>query len=520
MVRMRKSTKAASSDITKSTASTAEAVPLVLSATGASNLPKSQPHATADPGPRPEPESAKNPSDLFPPLSESAARRQKRVKKPKPPPSSFPSKPYMRGARDKSPTSILTAAWNSSDDERLLNLKASGKSWAEMMTVFQGKSSNACRKRHARLVANKRLVWNEDMERELAAEFVNAKVGLWRALGSNLGLEWQQVEKKCVEMGLQTLLEKGRKVNQPKLADIRLPNAAAAPAVPESESAPVQDNPSIQENASNEQSQAILPAQTSVPYEPLTTPPRLNHSAAAQSSSQSSSPTPPPFLTTFLPLSAPLLPPALLPLAPGLAMRRKTIIPTQNLTSSATLGPSPTFAAINNDKKRDKIIHEGWEGKGNIDTLFSGPIKLDGFEIKSESKVVEILGEVVESKQAVVGIKRIREETDTKSVAADNKGHGQKRMKKEIFHGNPMKMASIGGGSYGNTDASPVAAGEQKERKNRSSGEDVKDVKIKDGDLCMNIRINFGYGLRCEANGLFEDRRNPGKCETADRRFY
>lgn len=110
--------------------------------------------------------------------------------------SHFPSKPYMRALRAQSPTSVPTAAWSTTDDELLLRTKASGKKWVEISPMFQGKTSNACRKRHARLVTHAQIEWDEFKERDLAVEFVNAKVGFFKMIAGNLKLEWRQVEKK------------------------------------------------------------------------------------------------------------------------------------------------------------------------------------------------------------------------------------------------------------------------------------------------------------------------------------
>ncbi|CUS07647.1 unnamed protein product [Tuber aestivum] len=127
-------------------------------------------------------------------------------------PKHFPSKPYMRALHTAPPTAAPpTAAWSTTDDELLLTSKTSGKKWVEISPLFPGKTSNACRKRHARLVTNAQLEWNAEREKDLAMEFANAKVAFFKSLAGNLGLEWQQVEKKCVEMGFRALLEKGKK---------------------------------------------------------------------------------------------------------------------------------------------------------------------------------------------------------------------------------------------------------------------------------------------------------------------
>lgn len=110
--------------------------------------------------------------------------------------SHFPSKPYMRTLHDQSPTSAPIAAWSASDDQLLLLMKSSGKKWVEISSLFPGKTSNACRKRHARLVTHAQVEWDEFKERDLAVEFVNAKVGFFKVIAGNLKMEWRQVEKK------------------------------------------------------------------------------------------------------------------------------------------------------------------------------------------------------------------------------------------------------------------------------------------------------------------------------------
>lgn len=75
-------------------------------------------------------------------------------------------------------------------------MKLSGKKWVEISPLFPGKTSNACRKRHARLVTHAQVEWDEFKERDLAVEFVNAKVGFFKMIAGNLKLEWRQVEKK------------------------------------------------------------------------------------------------------------------------------------------------------------------------------------------------------------------------------------------------------------------------------------------------------------------------------------
>ena len=132
----------------------------------------------------------------LPPNSKTTRPPMPKSKPKKASPKHFPSKPYMRALHSAPPTTPPTAAWSTTDDELLLTSKTSGKKWVEISPLFPGKTSNACRKRHARLVTNAQLEWNAEREKDLAMEFVSAKVGFFKSLAGNLGLEWQQVEKK------------------------------------------------------------------------------------------------------------------------------------------------------------------------------------------------------------------------------------------------------------------------------------------------------------------------------------
>jgi hypothetical protein len=106
----------------------------------------------------------------------------------------------MRGIASTPNTSASAlppaVAWSAADDELLLSSKSLGKKWVEISPLFEGKTSNACRKRHARLVTHTQVEWDEFKERDLAVEFVNAKVNFFKTIAGNMKLEWRQVEKK------------------------------------------------------------------------------------------------------------------------------------------------------------------------------------------------------------------------------------------------------------------------------------------------------------------------------------
>ncbi|KAK5171707.1 uncharacterized protein LTR77_003343 [Saxophila tyrrhenica] len=104
------------------------------------------------------------------------------------------------------------AIWSAADDEILLQARASGLNWGPISTKhFPGKTPNACRKRHERLVEKRHGEdWDVQKLELLAQEYAAVRKEMWEILGARLGEKWGLVEAKCMEKGLKTLLSTAR----------------------------------------------------------------------------------------------------------------------------------------------------------------------------------------------------------------------------------------------------------------------------------------------------------------------
>ena len=90
------------------------------------------------------------------------------------------------------------AIWNSGDDETLLQARASGLNWGPISTRhFPGKTPNACRKRHERLVEKRQGEdWDAVRLERLAQEYATVRREMWEPLAARLGMKWTHVEAK------------------------------------------------------------------------------------------------------------------------------------------------------------------------------------------------------------------------------------------------------------------------------------------------------------------------------------
>jgi hypothetical protein len=91
-----------------------------------------------------------------------------------------------------------SGAWSPHDDQTLLAARASGKNWGQIQAAyFPNKTSNACRKRHERLM-DRRGTDDFDtykMER-LAKEYMSMRKDIWQGLAARTGEKWSVVEQK------------------------------------------------------------------------------------------------------------------------------------------------------------------------------------------------------------------------------------------------------------------------------------------------------------------------------------
>lgn len=96
------------------------------------------------------------------------------------------------------PAQKTAAIWSSSDDEILLQARASGLNWQPIANRhFPNKSANACRKRHERLIERRHGDdWDTHKLELLATEYMACRKEMFEILAARLGERWAVVEAK------------------------------------------------------------------------------------------------------------------------------------------------------------------------------------------------------------------------------------------------------------------------------------------------------------------------------------
>ncbi|KAL2132686.1 hypothetical protein VTI74DRAFT_3525 [Chaetomium olivicolor] len=105
-----------------------------------------------------------------------------------------------------------SGAWNPEDDRTLLALRAMGKNWNQIQReAFPGKTGNACRKRHERLMERRGQndFDNRKLER-LCKEYMSMRKEIWQPLASRCGEKWNVVEMQCMSNGLKNIQSHAR----------------------------------------------------------------------------------------------------------------------------------------------------------------------------------------------------------------------------------------------------------------------------------------------------------------------
>jgi len=105
-------------------------------------------------------------------------------------------------------------------------------SWNDISNFhFPHKTSNACRKRHERLMLrNRDANWDEKAQRQLLArEYMGVRKDMWSLLADRMQMgedggyvsgvgvketDWKVVEKKCLEMGLRVLTREAKRAEK------------------------------------------------------------------------------------------------------------------------------------------------------------------------------------------------------------------------------------------------------------------------------------------------------------------
>lgn len=91
-----------------------------------------------------------------------------------------------------------TSIWTPEDDEILMTARAKGSDWKTISKEhFPEKTSNACRKRHERLMERRNAEdWGGPKLETLAREYMMVRREMWSVLADRVGEKWQVIESK------------------------------------------------------------------------------------------------------------------------------------------------------------------------------------------------------------------------------------------------------------------------------------------------------------------------------------
>jgi hypothetical protein len=91
-----------------------------------------------------------------------------------------------------------SGAWNPQDDQTVMLARAQGLNWAPIQqSYFPNKASNACRKRHERLMERHNADdWDRLKVENLAKHYMGMRREIWSGLASVTGEKWNVVEAK------------------------------------------------------------------------------------------------------------------------------------------------------------------------------------------------------------------------------------------------------------------------------------------------------------------------------------
>lgn len=121
------------------------------------------------------------------------------------PPLSIPTTGSMANIRGPLPQAATphqhrasSGAWTREEDKRLMSARAAGQNWSKIQeNYFPGKSSNACRKRHERLMERRGANdWDKRKEERLAKEYMSLRREIWTPLAQRTGEKWNVVEQR------------------------------------------------------------------------------------------------------------------------------------------------------------------------------------------------------------------------------------------------------------------------------------------------------------------------------------
>ncbi|KAK8075788.1 hypothetical protein PG997_010451 [Apiospora hydei] len=110
------------------------------------------------------------------------------------------------------PHRASSGAWSPQDDKNLIAARQQGLNWNQIQTnYFPAKTSNACRKRHERLMERKGADdWDARKLERIAKEYISMRKEIWQPLAQRVGEKWSVVEAKCMNNGLKNIQNAAR----------------------------------------------------------------------------------------------------------------------------------------------------------------------------------------------------------------------------------------------------------------------------------------------------------------------
>jgi hypothetical protein len=120
------------------------------------------------------------------------------LQQPSPPSYTLPAPtPSMPPTLSNRPSS---GAWTPSDDSTLLSARQSGQNWGQIQSQFYpGKTANACRKRHERLMDKRNSDDGDVVKLEaLGQAYMSMRKEIWAPLAERTGEKWSVVETKVL----------------------------------------------------------------------------------------------------------------------------------------------------------------------------------------------------------------------------------------------------------------------------------------------------------------------------------
>ncbi len=112
-----------------------------------------------------------------------------------PAPSAMPAAHQIQ--REPLPKPGQSGPWNPDEDNVLINAKGRGMCWEDIhRTHFPGKSANACRKRHERVLAKMRNTdWDDARIQRVTDAYNRHRHNIWQPLCKELNESLSDVEK-------------------------------------------------------------------------------------------------------------------------------------------------------------------------------------------------------------------------------------------------------------------------------------------------------------------------------------